>query len=210
MMKTYNNSLKTLALALLAMATVGCGQKQTPASSESAETAESQDSTAVVAPTQKLDVKKYLEQMSEPDELRLGLGDLELSEYALADVDGDGQDEVWVRDLTHNYMAIYVVNGDTAQLVAYSDGSTELTFYKNAVYYSAYYSPGRSCEGATVVKNSRLGDNFWSEVFFDDEMETGSEDYYVNGKEATEEECEQFVRRLGQPVDAPPLEWVRL
>jgi hypothetical protein len=52
MMKTYNNSLKTLALALLTMATVGCGQKQTPASSESADNAESQDSTAAVAPTQ--------------------------------------------------------------------------------------------------------------------------------------------------------------
>ena len=157
------------------------------------------------------DITKYLEQMEDNPELRYGIGDFQLKEYALLDIDGDSQDEVWVRDTTRNYLAIYVVDGDSVQLVAYADGATELNFYKDAVGFTAYYTPGRSWNGAQKLKNSKLTDYFISEVQWDsfsDEQEVTYEWYNINGKSTTSEECDKFVKQLGEPVDEPVLEWL--
>ena len=79
------------------------------------------------AQAQEFDIHKYLEQMMEMPVERFNIGDVELKEYALIDIDGDGLNEVWVRgDL--NYQALYTVEGDKVNKIAYADGSTELTF----------------------------------------------------------------------------------
>ena len=157
------------------------------------------------------DITMYLEQMEDNPELRYGIGDYQLKEYALSDIDGDSQDEVWVRDTTRNYLAIYVVDGDSVKLVAYADGATDLNFYKDAVGFTAYYTPGRSWSGAQKLKNSKLTDYFISEVQWDsfsDEQEVTYEWYNINGKSTTSEECDKFVEQLGKPVDEPELEWL--
>ena len=156
------------------------------------------------------DIGKYVEQMEDNPELRYGIGEYQLKEYALADIDGDNKNEVWVRDTTMNYEAIYAVEGDSVQLIAYADGATELTFYKNAVAYNAYYSPGRSCQGAQMLKDSKLTEYYFSEVhwnIFSEEQEVTDEMYDINGKSATSEECEKFVEKLGEPVEEPELKW---
>ncbi len=155
------------------------------------------------------DIKKYLEQMNETPSDRYNIGDVVLTEYALIDIDGDGIQEVWVRG-ENNYQALYTVEGDVVKKIAYADGATDLVFYKNAVGYSAYYSPGRACEGAQVVKNSHLADSYDSEIEFDtssEEQDVISESHWINGKESTSKACEKFLKRLGKPVEPPQPAW---
>lgn len=163
----------------------------------------------VNAQAQSFDIHKYLEQMMEMPTDRFNIGDVELKEFALIDIDGDGINEIWVRgDL--NYQALYTVEGDKVNKIAYADGSTDLTFYKKAVGYSAYYSPGRSMNGAQMLKNSRLADSFDSEIVFDnssDDEEVISEEYWFNGEKSTEKAFNKFLKKLGKPVATPQPVW---
>ena len=182
-----------IAFAMLLMMSC-CGQIQAQTSSNDGE----------------FDITRYLDQMQDNPELRFAFGGYELKEYALVDIDRDGKDEVWVRDSSVNYQAIYAIAGDSMLLIAYADGATELTFYEDAVKYVAYYSPGRSCEGVQFLKDSKLTDYCMSEVkwnIFSDEQEVESEWYYVNGEDASEEEYNKFLERLGEPIPEPKPEW---
>ena len=190
-------------IIVLAMAfmTTSCGQKKEQSTNQV---------DSLMSAGEDFDIGKYVEQMEDNPELRYGIGEYQLKEYALADIDGDNKNEVWVRDTTMNYEAIYAVEGDSVQLIAYADGATELTFYKNAVAYNAYYSPGRSCQGAQMLKDSKLTEYYFSEVhwnIFSEEQEVTDEMYDINGKSATSEECEKFVEKLGEPVEEPELKW---
>ena len=86
---------------------------------------------------QTFDIHKYLEQITEMPAERYNIGDVLLTEYALIDIDGDGHNELWVRG-NLNYQALFTVEGDRVNKIAYADGCTDLIFYKNAVGYSAY------------------------------------------------------------------------
>ncbi|MBR3454335.1 MAG: hypothetical protein IKH26_03320 [Bacteroidaceae bacterium] len=202
-MKNFINSNIIIVLAMAVIAT-SCGQKK----EQSANNNNKVDS--LMSAGEDFDISKYLEQMEDNPELRFGIGEYQVKEYALADIDGDNKNEVWVRDTTFHYEAIYVVDGDSVHLVAYADGCTELTFYKNAVAYNAYYTPGRSCQGAQMLKDSKLTEYYFSEVqwnIFSEEQEVTDEMYYINNKSATSEECEKFVEKLGEPVEEPELKW---
>ena len=199
-MKNFINSNMIIVLAMAFMAT-SCGQKKEQSTNQV---------DSLMSAGEEFDIGKYVEQMEDNPELRYGIGEYQLKEYALADIDGDNKNEVWVRDTTMNYEAIYAVEGDSVQLIAYADGATELTFYKNAVAYNAYYSPGRSCQGAQMLKDSKLTEYYFSEVhwnIFSEEQEVTDEMYDINGKSATSEECEKFVEKLGEPVEEPELKW---
>ncbi|MBR4366076.1 MAG: hypothetical protein IKP43_04775 [Bacteroidaceae bacterium] len=199
-MKNLINSNIIIVLAMAFMAT-SCGQKKEQSTNQV---------DSLMSAGEDFDIGKYVEQMEDNPELRYGIGEYQLKEYALADIDGDNKNEVWVRDTTMNYEAIYAVEGDSVQLIAYADGATELTFYKNAVAYNAYYSPGRSCQGAQMLKDSKLTEYYFSEVhwnIFSEEQEVTDEMYDINGKSATSEECEKFVEKLGEPVEEPELKW---
>ncbi len=199
-MKNFINSNMIIVLAMAFMAT-SCGQKKEQSTNQV---------DSLMSAGEDFDIGKYVEQMEDNPELRYGIGEYQLKEYALADIDGDNKNEVWVRDTTMNYEAIYAVEGDSVQLIAYADGATELTFYKNAVAYNAYYSPGRSCQGAQMLKDSKLTEYYFSEVhwnIFSEEQEVTDEMYDINGKSATSEECEKFVEKLGEPVEEPELKW---
>ena len=199
-MKNFINSNMIIVLAMAFM-TTSCGQKKEQSTNQV---------DSLMSAGEEFDIGKYVEQMEDNPELRYGIGEYQLKEYALADIDGDNKNEVWVRDTTMNYEAIYAVEGDSVQLIAYADGATELTFYKNAVAYNAYYSPGRSCQGAQMLKDSKLTEYYFSEVhwnIFSEEQEVTDEMYDINGKSATSEECEKFVEKLGEPVEEPELKW---
>ena len=194
-----SNILTTLFLTVLM---TNCGQKKEQSANNQID--------SFLTFEEEFDITKYLEQMEDNPELRFGIGAYQVKEYALADIDGDNKNEVWVRDTTVNYEAIYVVEGDSVHLIAYADGATVLTFYKNAVAYNAYYTPERSCQGAQMLKDSKLTEYYYSEVhwnIFSDEQEVTDEWYDINGESATSEECEKFVEKLGEPVDEPKLEW---
>lgn len=190
----------------LALAMVNCEQKQAANNLKGLD--QDKDNAEKV---EEFDITKYLEQMKENEELRFAFGAYELKEYALTDLDGDGKNELCVRDSAVNYEAYYAILGDSVELIAYADGGTDLEFYKSAVGYSAYYSPGRSVQGARMLKNSVPTDYYISEEefnIFSDEQEVTRESYYMNGEFVEKEDIEKFVEQLGEPVEAPTLQWI--
>ena len=207
--------MKKIAFMIALAALAGCGQKpnntaKADLEQDDEDVVEMEDNdVAEAGDNQEFDINKYIEEMQEDPGLRYPLGDVVLTEYALVDLDGDGKNEVWVRG-ENNYEALYTFENDGLGLIAYADGATDLTFYKNAVGYSAYYSPGHSYSGAQVVRNSRLAEYYDEQVDFDafsDEQEVIDEIYTLNGEEASADECEEFQKRLGEPVDAPQPKW---
>ena len=205
--------MKKIAFMIALTALVGCGQKSTHKADlgqdgEELEEMEDDD-VAETGDSAEFDISKYIEKLQENPGLRISMGDPVPTEYALIDLDGDGKNELWVRG-ENNYEALYTLENDGLGLIAYADGATDLTFYKNAVGYSAYYTPGHSYSGAQIVKNSSLAEYYDEQVDFDinsDEMEVFDEFYRINGEEATDEECDAFQKKLGDPVDAPQAKW---
>ena len=153
------------------------------------------------------DIHRYAAQMTEMPYERKNMGDVTLTEYALVDLDGDDHPELWVRG-DNNYQAFYVVKGDSVEMIAYADGATDLTFHKNAVSWSAYYSPGQWWKGASVLKDSHVVSNYDAMGEFEMQSEeTVWEEYWLDGKESTSEACDQFQERIGDMVDEPVADW---
>lgn len=134
-------------------------------------------------------------------------------EYALVDIDGDGLPEVWVRgDEGQDWQGVFSVEGDSVVLLADADVTSEISFYKNAVGYSGYISPGRVDEGFSVIKNSRIVASCEKHMefnIFSDEHEVYYEDYTVNNKDVDEETYNDFVIGLGEKIKIEPL-WHRI
>lgn len=207
--------MKKIAFMIALATLVSCGQKSNTAykadlEQDGEELDEMEDNdVAETGDDEEFDINKYIEEMRDNPEIRIPMVDIVLTEYALVDIDGDGKNEVWVRG-ENNYEALYTLENDGLGLIAYADGATDLTFYKNAVGYSAYYTPGHSYSGAQIVKNSSLAEYYDEQVDFDinsDEMEVFDEFYRINGEEATDEECDAFQKKLGDPVEAPQAKW---
>ncbi len=208
--------MKKTAFVMALIALVGCGQKTgntTPSADKNQEVKDDvemeADDIAETSDDEEFDISKYVEEMQDNPEIRMPVGDIVLTEYALVDIDGDGKNEVWVRG-ENNYEALYTLEKDGLGLIAYADGATDLTFYKNAVAYSAYYTPGHSYSGAQIIKNSRLAEYYAEQVDFDaysDEQEVTDENYIMNGEVSTADACEAFQKKLGEPVDAPEPMW---
>ena len=206
--------MKKIAFMIALTALVGCGQKSTHKADleqdeEELEEMEGNDAEDT-GDSAEFDISKYIEKLQENPGLRISMGDPVPTEYALIDLDGDGKNELWVRG-ENNYEALYTFENNGLELIAYADGATDLTFYKNAVAYSAYYSPGHYYSGAQIIKNSRLAEYYDEQVDFDmysdGQQEVTSEIYTMNGADATDEECEAFRQQLGEPIDAPQAEW---
>ena len=183
--------MKRIYVAVICMlAIVGCGQMK----------------GQTVAP---IDIQRYAAQMMTMPFERMNMGDVTLTEYALVDLDGDGCQEIWVRgDI--NYQAFFIVKGDSVEMIAYADGATDLTFHKNAISWSAYYSPGQWSKGACVLRDSRVISSYNADGEFTmegDEEDTLWENYWIDGKESTSDACEQFQERLGEAVDEPVADW---
>ena len=134
-------------------------------------------------------------------------------EYALVDIDGDGLSEVWVRsDEGQDWQGVFSVEGDSVVLLADADVASDLQFYKNAVGYSSYISPGRVDEGYSVLKNSRIVASCEMHMefnIFSDEQEVYYEDYVVNGKDVDKDTYNTFVIDLGEKITPEPV-WHRI
>lgn len=187
---------KNFVLAfVLGITMVCCGQKAAQSDNEA------------------FDITKFLDQIKDNPELRYGLSSEELSpkEYALVDIDGDGQNELMVRDTLIHYQAIYTIEGDSLWMLAYKDGCTDLEFYKNGVGYQAYYSPGHAYDGVGMLQNSRHGDWYVHQVDFDISSEDSvveGDMFLINGEMVSAEDIEAFKKKLGEPVEAPVAEWL--
>jgi len=139
--------------------------------------------------------------------------DVRFVEYALLDIDEDGQPEVWVRgDEGQDYQGVFAIDGDTIVLLADADVCSELHFCKNTVGFHCYISPGRVYEGYSVLKNSRIVSSCNKEMefnIFSDNQETTYESYVVNDKEVDEDGYNAFVNSLGDEYKPQPV-WITI
>ncbi len=153
--------MKKIAFMIALATLVSCGQKSNTTykadlEQDGEELDEMEDNdVAETGDDEEFDINKYIEEMQDNPEIRIPMVDIVLTEYALVDIDGDGKNEVWVRG-ENNYEALYTLENDGLGLIAYADGATDLTFYKNAVGYSAYYTPGHSYSGRRLSKTAVL------------------------------------------------------
>ena len=157
------------------------------------------------------DFSRYHQKMLESANVRFAKSaeDIKFKEFALIDIDGDGQREVWVRgDEGQDYQGVFSLHGDTVEVLAEADVRSELKFYKGAVGYDGYYGDGRVMRGASMLKNSRCVHDYSEETkfnIFSDEQEMLLESYWVDNKVATAEQCERFREQLGEEVELDPV-----
>lgn len=129
-------------------------------------------------------------------------------DYALIDLDGDGKSELWVRsEEEQSWQGVFAIDGDSVTILAYADRCCDMAFYKNAVGYSSYVSPGHFEAGYCVLKDSRIVASAFKHVdinIFSD-METEFEWYKVNDEDVEEADFDRFVEQLGETVDIEPV-----
>ena len=82
-----------------------------------------------------------------------------------------------------------------------------MVFFKNAIGYSTYVSPGHSAAGYCVLKDSHIVASAFMQVdinIFSD-METEFEWYKVNDEDVEEADFDRFVEQLGETIDIEPV-----
>lgn len=136
--------------------------------------------------------------------------DVRLKDYALVDIDGDKNPELWVRgDEGQDWQGVFSLDGDSLTLLADADVCSEIKVYKNAVGYQSYISPGRVDEAFSVLKKSRIISSAEMHMefnIFSDDQEVKYEDYLINDKPVNEDTYNEFVLKLGDTVEVKP-EW---
>ena len=136
--------------------------------------------------------------------------DVRFKAYALIDLDGDGKQELWVKgDEGQDWQGVFALKDDgSVVLLADADVCSELQFFKNAVAFKSYISPGRVDEGFSVLQNSRVvhsGVMHKEFNIFSDEMETQYESYTVDDKDVDEETYRETFYALGVEVELTPV-----
>jgi hypothetical protein len=136
-------------------------------------------------------------------------GALKYADYALIDIDGDGKSELWVRsEEEQSWQGVFAIDGDSVVFLAYADRCCDMAFFKDAVGYSSYVSPGNVDVGYCVLKDSRIVASAFKHVefnVFSDEMEIEDESYIVNDEETEEESYNRFVQQLGETIEIEPV-----
>ena len=134
---------------------------------------------------------------------------LNYMDYALIDLDEDGKPELWVRSVEEqSWQGVYAICGDSVEILAFADGCCDMDFFKNAVGYRSYVSPGHSEAGYCVLKDSRVVASAFMHLdinIFSDEMEAEFEYYIVNDKYTEKENFDRFVEQLGEAIVIEPV-----
>lgn len=216
---------KTITIAIMAALMIaGCGKKATESKEAAAGDIEeeqmavdekaSDENTTVKT---EFDITKYQDVLFEyafPARYMKSTDPVRLVEYALVDIDGDGQDELWVRsDDGQDYQGVFAIVGDSLELLADADVRSEIKMYDGAVCYEGYYGDGRVWNGGSVVRNSRRAEYYEEEYTFNsfsEDQEMLEESYDVNGKSATAEECSKFCEQLGDTISTASLVWHKI
>ena len=134
---------------------------------------------------------------------------LNYMDYALIDLDEDGKSELWVRSVEEqSWQGVYAICGDSVEVLTYADRCCDMVFFKNAVGYSSYVSPGHAEAGFCVLKDSRVVASAFKHLdinIFSDEMETEFEYYIVNDVHTVKENFDRFVEQLGEEIEIEPV-----
>lgn len=137
-------------------------------------------------------------------------GSAPLAKWQYVDLDGDGINEVWMRDADEEYGAFFTFNGDAIDLIGVE--TDQFGAYTRACQDGkGYFCKGGPAGGPSyytevvTVKNSRVGDRFTLlEVYGD--IDSAS----LNGEEIDEEKAAAFRDALPESVELVPGEWNEL
>ena len=156
------------------------------------------------------DFNKYKESIDRNAYYRCFWDDaLNYVDYALIDLDEDGKPELWVRSVEEqSWQGVYAICGDSVEVLAYADRCCDMVFFKNAVGYSSYVSPGHAEQGYCVLKDSRVVASAFMQMdfnIFSEEMEVEYESYNVNDEDTEEENFDRFVEQLGETIEIEPV-----
>ena len=131
------------------------------------------------------------------------------AQYAMMDIDRDGEPELLLQSDDESSRAVYSIYL-TTQLLAGQNGSRFLSFYKNAVCHSG--SCGALCMSSVYIvldgsspKSYLIEESEWNEQ----EEGYGESVYTLDGKEISKEKGREMVRQLGEPFE-PELKWTKL
>ena len=201
---------KTLFTIICLLAIAGCKQQGTSGTDATGTDSLSQVEEGNTA-IETFDISKFKERIEDQAFIRFAKSaeDVRLIEYALIDLDGDGHQELWVRgDDGQDYQGVFALHGDSLIALAEADVCSELKFYKNAVGFSSYISPGRVDEGYSVIQNSHIVASCEYHLefnIFSDDQEVTDEYYSVNDEETDEEGYNNFVNQLGDTIPMNPV-----
>ena len=157
------------------------------------------------------DIMKYKDKIEDQAFYRFAKSteDVRLVDYTLIDIDGDGQPELWVRgDDGQDYQGVFAIQDDSLIALAEADACSQLEFYKNAVGFTSYISPGRVDEGYSVLKDSHIIQSCEKHVeldIFTNDLDVIDEYYTVNDHETDEDGYNQFVTQLGDTIPMSPV-----
>ncbi len=145
--------------------------------------------------------KIYDELISLAEPLFAGLDPISFSEYALIDVDRDGQAELWLRNGELGISIICSLAGNDPHILVDSDGRTGFSFFDGAIQASGGCGTGCSMLAVVMLKNSRLDYTLNNMEQYDMEGNLSENGWEKDGKEIPTEEGEKLYKALGSAID---------
>ena len=130
-----------------------------------------------------------------------------LCKWQFVDLDGDGIDEVWMRDAGDEYGAFFTFDGENIDLIGVETDRFP-AYTREQQDGKGYFCKGGSAGGPSyyteivTLKNSRVVDRF-NQLEVYGELENAT----LNGKEVGEEQAGAFMKALPESAELTPGEW---
>ena len=137
--------------------------------------------------------------MAEP--LFTGYDPIEFHEYALIDVDHDGQAELWLRNNEARYSIIVSLADNDPHILIDANERSGISFFPGAIQSSGGCGTGCNMAEITVLKGSKLAYRLNNMEQYDLEGELSENGWEKDGKEIPSEEGEKLYKSLGKPVE---------
>ncbi len=130
-----------------------------------------------------------------------GYDDIEFMEYALIDVDHDGQSELWLRNGEANYEAIFSLADDNPHILIDANERMPFSFFPSAIQASGGCGTGCNMATIAVLKNSRLAYTLNNMEQYDMEGNLSENNWEKDGKAISTDEGENLYKTLGKVTD---------
>lgn len=144
-------------------------------------------------------INKYLDDLRNQWGDVFGVGDnLDLfNEYAVIDIDQDGQPELLVRNTERDYTAVFSLGGGKAKLLTSCDGRTAIVFFEKGV--GAQGSCGTGCHTADYCKLENSKPTTMLAIYesysMDDKLIPSESGWTLNGKSISKAKADEMLEK---------------
>ncbi len=160
---------------------------------------------------QEFDINRYIDQMNAfAAPLYAASSDpILFTEYALIDIDRDGQPEVWVRSKEQYYDAVFSISDGKVNLLADADGRTDLVFFLHGVGSQGSCGTGCAMSSYSLINKSRQTATLLSMVQYNMDGDIEESRYYIGDNECSEEAIFKEMDKLGKEITVNP-KWKKI